>query len=169
MAEIEKYASGSWQGDLKSGVGNASTESGRVQNIPMTFASRFQDGKGSNPEELIAAAHASCFSMALSKGLSDAGHPPDAINTRATVTLRTGGDGARITKIHLQTEGYVAGMDEAAFKEAAQEAKETCPVSLLLLPGLEEMTLEARLLQEQPAPGQAEGEEAVVEENLGKM
>lgn len=112
-----------------------------------SFRSRFEDGAGTNPEELIAAAHASCFSMALSKILGDQGHAPEKISTKASLTLSKTEAGFKISKLHLQTEGRVAGMDEAAFREAAEKAKANCPVSMLLKPGLETLTLDAKLLR----------------------
>lgn len=146
MPDILRHATASWAGDLRSGIGKASTESGALQDATITFPSRFEDGTGSNPEELIAAAHAACFSMALSAGLSQQGTPPEEIKTKATLTLRKDESGFKITGIHLETEGKVPGIDEAAFKEAAEGAKENCPVSVLLKPGLESLTLAARLI-----------------------
>lgn len=145
MADIQRHATGTWSGDLKNGKGTASTESGALSNAPITFPSRFEHGEGSNPEELIAAAHAACFSMALSLGLSQQGHPPEAIETRATITLRSDG-GFKITGVHLETEGRVPGIDAETFRAAAEQAKENCPVSVLLKPGLEQLTLDARLV-----------------------
>ena len=146
MPDIQRHASASWSGDLQSGTGHASTESGALRDATITFPSRFETGTGSNPEELLAAAHASCFNMALSGGLSRQGHPPQEIRTKATLTLAKGESGFKITEIHLDTEGRVEGIDEAAFKAAAEQAKETCPVSVLLKPGLEAVTLHARLI-----------------------
>jgi osmotically inducible protein OsmC len=146
MAEFHRNASSTWSGDLKSGKGSVSTQSGALQDAQVTFVSRFENQKGSNPEELIAAAHAACFSMALSANLSGAGHVPDSINTTATVTLRMDQNGPAVTKIHLLVEGKVPGVDEAAFQAAAEQTKTGCPISRLLTPGLEEVSLEARLL-----------------------
>jgi osmotically inducible protein OsmC len=146
MPDIERRASASWAGDLRSGSGKASTESGVLRDAPITFSSRFEQAAGSNPEELIAAAHAACFSMALSNILSGQGAKPDAIRTTATVTMRRTDSGFTITNIHLATEGDVPGIDEGAFKAAAEQAKEACPVSRLLKPGLESITLDARLV-----------------------
>ena len=145
MPDIQRHATASWAGDLHSGAGTASTESGVLRDAKVTFSSRFEEGAGSNPEELIAAAHAACFSMALSAGLSGQGHPPQEIRTRATLNLSKGEGGFKITKIHLDTEGDVPGIDEASFKAAAEQAKETCPISVLLKPGLQELTVAARL------------------------
>lgn len=146
MPDYLRTGTGKWAGDLTSGHGSASTESGVLQDARVTFNSRFEDGGGSNPEELIAAAHASCFSMALSAGLARKGHPPTEVQTTATLTLHKGPSGFKITKIHLNTAGKVPGITEAEFKEAAAGAKETCPVSVLLKPGLEEITVDATLV-----------------------
>lgn len=146
MAEITRTASASWTGDLRSGAGRASTESGVLREAVITYPSRFESGQGSNPEELIAAAHAACFSMALAARLTREGTPPERVETRATVTLQTGEAGAKITRVHLQTRAKVPGLDPAKFREAAEGAKEGCPVSQLLKPGLESLTLEAELV-----------------------
>lgn len=146
MAEIIRSGSASWNGDLMSGNGSTSTGGGGIQNLNYSFRSRFENGAGTNPEEMIASAHASCFSMALSKILGDEGHPPQKITTSANLTMTKADSGFRITKIHLRTEGQVAGLDEAAFRRAAETAKENCPVSMLLKPGLQSLTLEARLV-----------------------
>jgi osmotically inducible protein OsmC len=147
MPDILRHGSGTWAGDLQSGSGSASTESGVLDHAQITFTTRFaEEQTGSNPEELIAAAHASCFSMALSATLGRSGHTPKEIRTKATVTLNKGASGFKITAIHLETEGEVPGIDEATFKEAAETAKNTCPVSALLKPGLENLTLDAKLV-----------------------
>ena len=123
-----------------------STGSGALNNASVTFVSRFENGTGSNPEELIAAAEAACFSMALANGLSKDGHTPESISTRATVTLRMDPGGAKVASIHLETEGKVPGIDAATFQAAAEQTKTTCPISRLLTPGLEAITLDARLV-----------------------
>ncbi|NNJ12464.1 OsmC family protein [Chloroflexales bacterium ZM16-3] len=146
MAEFHRGADSTWRGDLKSGAGVASTESGALSDLKITYVSRFENGGGSNPEELIGAAHAACYSMYLSAILSGAGHVPDSVATKARVTLLVGEGGPKITRIHLATEGAVPGIDAATFQKFADEAKVGCPVSKLLAPGLEEMTLEATLL-----------------------
>src|SRR5262245_59483518 len=108
MSDILRHASGTWAGNLQSGTGTASTESGALRDAKVSFTSRFEEPlTGSNPEELIAAAHASCFSMALSATLGRQGHTPTAIRTKATLTLNKGESGFKITKIHLETEGTV--------------------------------------------------------------
>jgi osmotically inducible protein OsmC len=145
MSDLLRRASATWAGDLTSGRGTASTESGALRDANVTFSSRFESGTGSNPEELLAAAHAACFSMALANNLSKAGHVPEEVRTQATLTLSKEPNGFKITKIHLDTEGSVAGIDQAAFAEAAEQTKKTCPVSVLLLPGLEEATVSAKL------------------------
>jgi osmotically inducible protein OsmC len=142
MAEVKRQATGSWSGDLKGGKGSASTESGALADVVMTYPSRFENSGGSNPEELVAAAHASCFSMALANELSQQGHVPEMIETRATITLDLGR--LKITRIHLETQGRVPGIDDATFLSVAEQAKDNCPVSVLLKPGLEGLTLEAR-------------------------
>lgn len=147
MSDILRHGTATWRGDLQGGTGTASTASGALDNAKVTFTSRFEEPvTGSNPEELIAAAHAACFSMALSGVLARQGHTPEEIRTKATVTLNKGASGFKITKVHLETDGKVPGMDEVAFRQAAETAKETCPVSVLLKPGLQELTYEARLL-----------------------
>lgn len=146
MAEFHRHANSTWSGDLRSGSGVVSTQSGALTDTKLTFVSRFENGGGSNPEELIAAAHAGCFSMALANGLSSAGHVPESVSTKATITLSMTQAGPKVTKIHLTTEGKVPGIDQATFQKFADDTKQGCPISKLLLPGLEEMTLEATLL-----------------------
>jgi len=142
--EIVMPAKGSaeWKGDLPTGAGTFTA--GDTISGGYTFKSRFEDGPGSNPEQLIAAAHASCFSMALANMLAKAGSPADSIHTDATVTLRRVDDAPTITKIELVTVGKVPGLDEAAFLEHAQAAKAGCPVSRALA-AVPEITLEASL------------------------
>jgi len=131
-----------WQGELKTGSGTFTAGDGISGEF--SFKSRFEDGPGANPEQLIAAAHASCFSMALSAALGEAGTPVDSVRTDATVTLRMVDDAPTITAIALSTVGKVPGIDAAAFEEAAQGAKANCPVSKALT-GVGEITLEATL------------------------
>jgi osmotically inducible protein OsmC len=145
VAEFDRSATAVWLGTLAEGRGTTSTESGHVRDLPMNRVSRFETGEASNPEELIAAAHATCFSMALSGRLARAGHPAERIETEATVTLITGDDGPRIARVHLRTNARVPGIDAAAFDEAAEGAKAGCPVSRLLGPGLDSITLDATL------------------------
>lgn len=131
-----------WNGDLKSGSGTFTAGDGI--NGEYSFKSRFEDGPGANPEQLIAGAHASCFSMALSNILAEAGTPVDSVKTDAVVTLRLVDGAPTITKIALTTVGVVPGIDEAAFQEKAAAAKAGCPVSKALA-GVPEITLEATL------------------------
>jgi osmotically inducible protein OsmC len=135
-------ATAEWKGDLKGGSG-AFTAGDSITG-EFSFKSRFEDGPGANPEQLIGAAHASCFSMALSAALADAGTPVDSVKTDATVTLRFVDGAPTITKIELVTVGSVPGIDEAAFKEAAEGAKVGCVVSRALA-GVPEVTLTASL------------------------
>lgn len=121
-----------WEGTLTEGKGTLSSESGAIREAAYSFPSRFQEGTGTNPEELIAAAHAGCFSMALSHGLAQAGHPPTRIQTEARVHLEKGDEGFSITKIELVTQAEVPGVDESEFQEHAQGAKKGCPVSRAL-------------------------------------
>jgi osmotically inducible protein OsmC len=143
---IERTAEAVWTGDLKNGRGTTSTETGALKEVPYSFKTRFENEKqGTNPEELIAAAHASCFSMAFSKMLADGGHLPREVRTKANLTLTRTDSGFRITKIRLETIGAVDGIDEATFQATAQKAKDGCPVSQLLKPGLAELTMTALL------------------------
>lgn len=120
-----------WEGTLKDGKGKMKLGSGAFEGA-YSFASRFEDGKGTNPEELIGAAEAGCFSMALSLGLSKAGYSPKSISTTASVHIEKVGDGFRITSIDLNTEAKVPGIDEKTFIEQAEATKKNCPVSLAL-------------------------------------
>ncbi|HXN61204.1 MAG TPA: OsmC family protein [Acidimicrobiales bacterium] len=134
--------SAEWKGDVPTGTGTFTA--GDTISGGYTYKSRFEDGPGSNPEQLIAAAHAACFSMALSNILAQAGSPPDSVHTDATVTLRLVEGAPTITRIDLVTVGTVPGIDEAAFVEHAREAKAGCPVSRALA-GVPEITLDATL------------------------
>ena len=138
----DRSSSAVWEGDLQSGSGTMTIGSGAWVG-PYSFKSRFEDGKGTNPEELIAAAHAGCYSMALSAALSKGGHPPTKIETTAKVSLTKGDSGFNIGKIHLVTNAAVPGIDAAAFKQTAEEAKKNCPVSKVLAGA--EITLDATL------------------------
>jgi osmotically inducible protein OsmC len=141
MAPIERTASGVWRGDLRGGSGQIDSTSGVLQSTPFTFATRFENAKGTNPEELIAAAHAACYSMAFANYLSQQGHTPEEIRTQATITL----DNGSINKMHLVTQGRVPGLDASDFARLADEAEKKCPVSNLLRNGLA-ITLDASLL-----------------------
>jgi osmotically inducible protein OsmC len=134
--------SAEWKGDLKSGAGTFTA--GDSISGGFTFKSRFEDGPGSNPEQLIAAAHASCFTMALSNMLATAGNTPDSVHTDATVSIRQIDGKPTIAKIELVTVGHVPGIDQATFAEHAENAKAGCIVSRALA-GVPEITLEATL------------------------
>lgn len=137
-----RHADAVWQGTLREGKGNMRLGGGAYDG-PFTFASRFESGEGTNPEELIGAAHAGCFSMAFSGQLVRAGFTPDRIQTRATVHLEKVGEGFKITRIELDTQAVVPGIDEAAFQEIAEAAKIGCPISQTLI-GVD-ISLSARL------------------------
>ena len=138
-----RTADAQWEGTLQDGKGTMRFGSGAFEG-QYSFASRFEAGTGTNPEELIGAAHAGCFSMALSGGLSRAGHPPNRVHTTAKVHLEKGDAGFRISTIELETEADVPGIDESAFQEAAAAAKAGCPVSQAL--AAVDIKLNARLL-----------------------
>jgi osmotically inducible protein OsmC len=126
------FGTAQWRGGLKDGKGSISTKSGALKDYPYGFASRFEGKPGTNPEELIGAAHAGCFTMALSLILGEAGLTADEMNTKADVTLEKQGDGFAITKVHLTLRAKVLGTDNAKFQELAGKAKAGCPVSKLL-------------------------------------
>ncbi|MGD8366040.1 MAG: OsmC family protein [Desulfobacterales bacterium] len=131
-----RNAQARWEGSLQQGNGKISVASGALE-APYSFSSRFQDGPGTNPEELIGAAHAGCFSMAFSLILAQAGHAPESIETRAAVTIEKQAEGFAITRIDLTTEAKVPGIDEKTFQEKAQAAKKGCPVSKALSDSIE--------------------------------
>ena len=137
-----RKGSAEWRGGLREGRGTVSTESGVLQNAAYSFGTRFENGKGTNPEELIAAAHAGCFSMALSGQLGGAGLTPENIRTTAAVTLEKLESGFAITAVHLTVVARIPGGDLARFEEAANNAKAGCPVSKLLNA---KITMEAKL------------------------
>ena len=129
---ISRHATAHWEGDLKTGKGRLSTpDSGLMQDTRYAFSSRFGDEKGTNPEELIAAAHAGCFTMALSAKLTEAGHPPTRLDTRADVDLSMEG-GPSFSQIRLKVDAQVPGIDDAKFQSIAEDAKKNCPVSKAL-------------------------------------
>jgi len=136
------FGTARWQGGLKDGKGAISTKSGALQDYPYGFASRFEGKPGTNPEELIGAAHAGCFTMALSLILGEAGLTAEEMNTRADVTLEKQDSGFAITKVHLTLRAKIPGTDNAKFQELAAKAKAGCPVSKLLKA---EITLDAAL------------------------
>jgi lipoyl-dependent peroxiredoxin len=141
--KIKRKGSATWQGGLKDGKGSISTESGALKEYPYGFAARFEGQRGSNPEELIAAAHASCFTMALSLILGEAKLKADRMDTTAEVTLEQVDGGYAITAVHLTLKAKIPGADQATFKELAGKAKAGCPVSKLFKA---EITLEANLV-----------------------
>ena len=138
-----RKASAVWNGSLKEGKGMISTDSGVLSKTQYSFSTRFENGAGTNPEELIAAAHAGCFTMALSGQLGNAGMTPESLETTAAVTLEKLEAGFTITKIHLDVTARIPGADKAAFEKAADNAKAGCPISRLLKA---EITMTARLL-----------------------
>jgi lipoyl-dependent peroxiredoxin len=139
---MKRSASAVWKGDLKTGTGTVSTQSGAVKDVAYSFATRFEDKPGSNPEELIAAAHAGCFSMALSAELGKVGLTPESVETTAEVTLEPVDGKPTVTRSHLRTRVRVPGADQAKFDGAAAAAKAGCPISRLLNTNI---TLEATL------------------------
>jgi osmotically inducible protein OsmC len=139
---MKRTASAIWSGDLKSGHGALATHSGVLKETPYGFASRFETAPGTNPEELIAAAHAGCFTMALSATLGRSGFTPKRLATQATVSLEQVGGNWTITSVHLQTEAWIPGIDNTKFQQIAADAKANCPVSRLLRA---EITLSAKL------------------------
>ena len=140
-----RKASAVWNGSLKEGKGTISTESRVLSNAQYSFSTRFENGIGTNPEELIAAAHAGCFSMALSAQLGNAGITPESVETTASVTLEKLESGFTVTKVHLDVAARIPGGDKAAFEKAAADAKVGCPISKLLKA---EITMTARLIGE---------------------
>lgn len=140
---IKKKGSAVWKGTLKEGKGTVSTETGVLNEQPYGFQTRFEGKKGTNPEELIAAAHASCFSMALSGVLGEHGLTADDISTTATVSLEKKDGGFTVTKSHLSMTAKIPGADDETFQTAAKAAKENCPISRLLNA---EITMDAKLV-----------------------
>jgi len=138
-----RKASAVWNGSLKEGKGTISTDSKVLSNAQYSFSTRFENGIGTNPEELIAAAHAGCFSMALSAQLGGAGITPESIETTAAVSLEKTDAGFTVTKVHLDVTAKIPGADQAAFEKAAQDAKAGCPISRLLKA---EITMTAKLV-----------------------
>lgn len=129
---MKKTASAHWQGGIKDGKGTISTQSGALKSAPYGFNTRFEDQPGTNPEELLGAAHAGCFSMALSKELGEAGMTAESIDTQAEVTLDKADGGFSITAVHLTLKARIPGADRAAFEKAVETAKNGCPVSKVL-------------------------------------
>lgn len=139
---MKRHASAEWKGGIRDGKGTISTQSGVLSETQYSFSARFEDGIGTNPEELIAAAHAGCFSMALSGQLGNAGLTAESINTTATVTLDKKDGSFAITAVHLEVRAKIPGADEQAFETAANNAKAGCPVSKVLNA---EITMDAKL------------------------
>ena len=139
---MKRTATAIWNGGLKDGKGSISTESGVLENTQYSFSTRFEDGKGTNPEELIAAAHAGCFSMALSAQLGNEGKTPQSIETEAAVTLLKTDAGFTITAVHLKVRAKIPNMTPPEFQKFAEAAKAGCPVSRVLKA---EITMETRL------------------------
>jgi lipoyl-dependent peroxiredoxin len=129
---LQRKGSAQWKGGLKDGKGTVSTASGVLKGTPYSFSSRFEGQQGTNPEELIGAAHAGCFSMALSGQLDAAGLKAESIDTTATVSLEKLEGGFAVTSVHLEVRAKVPGADQAKFDESAKRAKEGCPISKLL-------------------------------------
>lgn len=129
---MKRKASAVWHGDLKQGKGAISTESGVLSQTQYSFSTRFENGVGTNPEELVAAAHAGCFSMALSAELGKGGITPESIQTAALLTMDRLENGWTVTEIHLEVSAKIPGADRAAFEQAANAAKAGCPISRLL-------------------------------------
>jgi lipoyl-dependent peroxiredoxin len=140
---MDRKAKAQWKGDLKSGAGILSTTSGVLSSTPYSFKTRFEQGTGTNPEELLAAAHAGCFSMALSLMLQNEGLKADSIDTTCTVSLEKDGEGFSITRSHLSLEAAIPGATEEVFNRVTNMAKEGCPVSKLFDT---EITLDAKLV-----------------------
>jgi osmotically inducible protein OsmC len=140
---MKRSASAHWEGGLKDGKGTVSTESGVLSGTQYSFGTRFEDGKGTNPEELIGAAHAGCYSMALSGQLGNAGMTAQSIDTTATVTFEKLEAGFTVTEVHLKLVAKIPGADKAAFETAANNAKTGCPISRLLNT---KITLDAQLI-----------------------
>jgi osmotically inducible protein OsmC len=139
---MKRTASARWRGELKQGTGTLSTQSGTLKDTAYSFATRFESGAGTNPEELIAAAHAGCFTMALAAALGRAGFTPQELSTQATVTLEQVQGNWTISAVHLELNGHVPGIEKAKFDELAADAKANCPVSRVLNANI---TLEAKL------------------------
>lgn len=141
----ERSGSATWRGDLQGGEGDLRVGDGLFEGA-YSFKSRFEEGEGTNPEELIAAAHAACFAMAFSNTLAQAGHNPDSVEARARVVLKEVDGAPTIARVELTAEGRVPGIDEGEYQQLAEQAKKDCPVSRAL-GGVPEITLDAKLVQ----------------------
>ncbi|MFK7604173.1 OsmC family protein [Deinococcus sp. SM5_A1] len=144
MADIARKANAQWMGDLKSGKGNISTESGTVDKAQYSFSTRFENGTGTNPEELLAAAHAGCFTMQLCAMLAGGGHDPKDVRTEATCEMVKDGPGFKVSAMRLDVRGKVGGIDQAGFEKYVTQAAEMCPLSKVMQ-GNVEITHEAVL------------------------
>jgi lipoyl-dependent peroxiredoxin len=140
---MKRKGSAVWKGGIKDGSGVVSTESGVLSGVPYSFAKRFGDEAGTNPEELLGAAHAGCFSMAFSGALGEAGVKADKIETTATVTIENVGGGFTISAVHLDVQATIPGLEDSKFQEIAKKAKEGCPVSKLFKATI---TMDAKLV-----------------------
>ena len=140
---MERSATAQWRGDLRSGKGEITTVSNALNKTPYSFATRFENTPGTNPEELIAAAHAGCFTMALSANISKAGFKPTTLETTAKVTLDKEGEGFKISSSHLTVHAVVPGLDQSVFLKYAEEAEKNCPVSKVLNA---KITMEAKIV-----------------------
>lgn len=145
MANIYSKASAIWQGTIKGGRGTISVGSQAFEKLPYTFGTRFEGKSGTNPEEMIGAAHAACFSMQLSGLLTEAGFPPSKITTEAEVTMSMTDSGPQVIQSFLTMEATVPGIEESMFQSIANEAKETCPISMLLKGSMDDIRLSAKL------------------------
>ncbi|MFZ0588888.1 MAG: OsmC family protein [Bryobacteraceae bacterium] len=149
---MKRTASAQWTGDLTTGGGTLSTATGVLSSTPYSYKSRFEQGSGTNPEELLAAAHAGCFTMALSLALGQAGMKPQSLETTCTITLEKRGEGFSITQSHLDLKAKVPGASKEAFENAVQQAKTNCPVSKLFST---EITLNSTLESQQSSEAAA--------------
>ncbi len=146
MADIRRSAEAFWQGDSRTGKGQISTQSGVLNHAAYTWSARFESAPGTNPEELIAAAHAGCFTMAFASTLAKKNLVPESLHTNATLIMEMVDQKWTITKMRLEVEGRVPNMDQATFQQTAEEAEKGCPISRLLRPGLKEVQVVAKLL-----------------------
>lgn len=148
MADIERSSEALWQGDLRTGKGQISTHSGVLKDDAYSFATRFENASGTNPEELVAAAQAGCFAMAFASALSKNGYKPESVHTHTTILMDKQDSGFGVTGMRVEVEGRVPGIDEPTFKKIAEEAEKGCPISRLLRPGLKDnVELVAKLLK----------------------
>lgn len=146
MADIARKANAQWSGDVMKGQGTVSTGSGALQDTQYSFKTRFENGVGTNPEELLAASHAGCFTMQLSALLTQAGHAPEDLRTEATCEMVREGAGFKVSTMRLRVSGKVSGMDQAGFEGMVAQAAQVCPISRVML-GNVEITHEAMLEQ----------------------